>query len=110
MPSSISINFKPRITDSSAGKWKPPETKSFEPPKTTPTYRPSQYSRMEIKTVTTTTRRTESKSDESERSLSPPASKENAHPPVVNGFQKASSVSSDEGRGLVRFSFDFSNC
>eukprot|EP00112_Aurelia_sp_Birch-Aquarium-sp1_P012577 Seg2645.3 transcript_id=Seg2645.3/GoldUCD/mRNA.D3Y31 product="Actin-binding LIM protein 1" protein_id=Seg2645.3/GoldUCD/D3Y31 len=103
-PSSISINFKPKTTQPSAGRWKPPEPS--EPAKSAPLFRPSQYPRTEsprltdppaTTTKTTTEIKTYSVRTEEKRSFSPPTTQEEKQPPVQNGFNKASSVSSDEG-------------
>jgi len=106
-PSSITINFKPKTTVSSTEKWKAPEIKPYEPSKTTPIYRTGQFSRpdepskeYEPSNPETTTVTIEDRTYNvrlgRERSTSPPASKDQT-PVFTNGYNKASSISSEEG-------------
>lgn len=104
---SISINFKPKSTLTASSKWKPPESKTNEPTRTAPAYRPSTtpvpakepFKRAEPpRTAVVTENSTKyNVSVDSRRSISPPSGKEDAAPPAVNGYQKTPSVSSEEG-------------
>eukprot|EP00794_Sanderia_malayensis_P005528 gene5528-6213_t len=113
-PASISLNFKPKTTLNTTGKWRPPEPKTAPPPnnepvessvKTTTTttslYRPSRSAPTNTEPERTSFKRPEPpkpkvKSEITTKYSVKAVSKEEPAVPVSNGVQKFSSISSDE--------------